>query len=162
MPVRDDDLRTYRECRDIIRAPAYSKSRSATLIGWLQSPSAAISDIAGKALLAIGTAGFDDLLALLTTTDTLPWPMAVWALSLFESEHERLLPFLRSWLAHSQGDLQDQCAVSLSQILISRKEHNQGIDQCDLDACLPLLERAAIDNPASRVHLRDLSKAFHS
>jgi hypothetical protein len=157
---RAEMLRISQECRSILRNPEYSKPRSATLIKWLRSPNAAINDLAGRCLMALGTEAFEDLFAIVAAEGAQPWPHAIWVLGSFDSQHDRLLPYLRRWLAIPHSDIEHQCAGTLASILIARKAAGRPIEQADVDACRSVFERDAAESGWCRVWLRQLQKEF--
>ena len=146
------------ECRAILRAPCYSPEKAAKLIEWLHDENAAVADLAGRALAAMGSRAFDDLLQ--HVRGAAPWPTAVWTLGLFPDCHDQFLPLLRKWLAQAAGELQRQCAVSLAHVLVNRCREGHPVEAADLVACHQVLERDAKCRPAIRVHLRALEKAL--
>jgi hypothetical protein len=146
----------YKQCRAVLGDPRYSPELSATLIGWLREPDAAVSDVAGRALAALGLPAFNDLLAYVSAPGVALSPNAVWALGLFPDGHAQLLPLLRSWAAGASGDLELQCAVSLAGILVARRAAGHAADPADVAACRLVLERDAVQHLAARVHLRGL------
>ncbi len=156
-----DDRSWLREvserCRAALRDRVYSPELSADLVGWLAGPNAAVSDYAGRALAALGSQAFDDLLDHVTGPGKVPWPNAVWTLELFPDPHDRLLPLVRAWLGDAVDvKLEQQCAISLAHILKIRHDSGQPVDPVDLAACRRVLERDAARDPNIKVHLRDL------
>jgi hypothetical protein len=154
-----DEISISRYCRQTIRDRRYTPERSTSIIQWLRHENAAISDLAGRAIGALGAPAFNDLLQRITASG-IPSPNEVWALTLVESEDDRLLPLLRHWLANSTGELERQCAVGLAAILIARKRASLTPDPSDVRACLQVLERDARENPAMRVYMRGFLKAL--
>lgn len=146
------------QCRAALRDRTYSAARSAAFITWLKEPDAAVADLAGHALAAIGPAAFEDLLLVVTAPGTTPCPNAVWALALFDEKHERLLPWLRSWLDSTTDGLERQCALSLAGVVMNRRRLGHVPDESDLAACRRVLERDSLTCPSLRVTLRTLRK----
>jgi len=148
MEVDSECLRISQECRG---EPHYSTQVSTKLIGWLQHPNAAVSDIAGQCLLKLGTPAFDDLLAAVTGATAPPCPNLVWVLSEISPNSDRLLPLLRSWLSVASGELELQCAVSLACMIVARiREGSPPIPE-DVLACNRTMERYLSENPAIRL-----------
>jgi hypothetical protein len=154
----DECFRISTTCRLILRDPQYSPRVSAQLIEWLNHPNAAVSDIAGRCLLKLGPSAFSDLFAVVSSTS--PWPNAVWVLSEFGLESHRLLPSLRSWLTEASGDLERQCAVSLANLLVARKDNGYPLDVSDVELCLRLLNSFAQESPGMKLRLREFTSAL--
>lgn len=146
------------ECREILRERRYSADKSAKLIEWLRVDNAAVNDLAGHALNAMGTPAFDDLFQRVTESGAAPWPIAVWTLTLFRDSHIRLLPMLRLWLSQAEGELERQCAVSLAGVLLSRHQLGHLPDPADLAACRRVLEENVDRHQSLRITLRTLKK----
>jgi hypothetical protein len=148
------------ECRAVLRERRYSTDKAAKLIEWLRHEDAAVADMAGRALAAMGTPAFNDLLQRVMGPGAAPWPNAVWTLELFADCHERLLPVLRLWLRQGTGEMERQCAVSLAHILVTRRQQGHPTEPDDVAACQSILERDADSSPALRVHLRGLQEGL--
>ena len=159
MGLSDRDIIAHRTCREVLRNPTYSRSRSSELIEWLKSDFAPTADIAGRALAALGPQAFEDLLADVLSLPDLPKPNLVWALELFPERHERLLPLLRDWLGRAAGDLRLQVAVSIAHILTERLKNRCPVDQADV-LLFKSVFVSAINQGAVRVHLRDFERAM--
>src|SRR5687767_13137528 len=132
MGPTDRDILASRACREVLRNPSYSPSRSSELIEWLKSDFQPTADIAGRALAALGPQAFEDLLNDVLSRPDVPKPYLVWALELFPQGHERLLPLLRDWLGRSSGDLQLQVAVSIAHVVTERLRNGLPVDQADV------------------------------
>ena len=158
MGPTDRDILADRACREVLRNPSYSPSRSCELIEWLKSDFQPTADIAARALAALGPQAFDDLLDDVLSRPGLPKPNLVWALELFPERHERLLPLLRDWLGRSAGDLRLQVAVSIAHVVTGRLRKGLPIDQADVSLFMSVLV-PAIDRAAIRVHLSDFERA---
>ncbi len=158
MGPTDRDILASRTCREVLRNPSYSPSRSRKLIEWLKSDFQPTADIAARALAALGAQAFDDLLGDVLSRPDLPKPNLVWALELFPEGHERLLPLLRDWLGRSGDDLRLQIAVSIAHVVTERLRKGLPVDQADVSLFESVLV-PAIDHGAIRVHLRDFERA---
>jgi hypothetical protein len=158
MGLTERDILADRTCREVLRNPSYSPSRSRELIKWLKSDFQPTADIAGRALAVLGPQAFDDLLNDIVSRPDLPKPNLVWALELFPERHERVLPLLRDWLGRSTGELRLQVAVSIAHIITERLKKRLPVDQADVSLFRSVLD-PAINHGAIRVHLRDYERA---
>jgi hypothetical protein len=158
MGLTERDILADRACREVLRNPSYSPSRSSELIEWLKSDFRPTADIAGRALAVLGPQAFEDLLDDVLSRPDLPKPNLVWALGLFPERHEHLLPLLRDWLGRSAGDLRLQVAVSIAHVVTERLRKGLPVDQADVSLFKSVLV-PAIDRGAIRVHLRDFERA---
>ncbi len=149
----DEGLDISRECRRFLESPSYSKQRCAQLIDWLRLPNTALSDIAGRCLIKLGSPAFSDLLEVVIASA--PWPNAIWVLSAISPTSEQLLPLLRSWLTIDNAQVEAQSAVSLAQALIVQKQAGREPGHADVTACLQIMERETPDSPAMRLYLRE-------
>ena len=153
-----DDIRVYRLCRQILRNPIYSSPQSVRLIGWLQSPNAAVSDVAGRCLMAIGRPALTDLLAHTTAAPGNVFPAAMWVLGAMDASE--IVPHLRIWLMHPNEDVRTHAAASLASILVRERMANQRIDAADVARCEAILEPLAKTRPSARVHLRTMREGL--
>lgn len=151
-------LNIDRECRRILKSPSYSKQQCAQLIDWLRLPNAALSDIAGKCLMKLGSPAFDDLLEVVLAS--VPWPNAIWVLSALSPTSEKLLPLLRAWLTVGDAEVEAQSALCLAAALIAQKQAGREPESADVAACLQIMERDASTNPAMRLHLREFGSGL--
>lgn len=158
MRATDRDMLATRTCREVLRSPSYSPSRSSKLIEWIKSDFAPTADIAGRALAVLGPQAFDDLLEDILSRPDLPKPNLVWALELFPERHERLLPLLRDWLGRSDGDLRLQIAVSIAHIATQRLRDGLPVDQGDVSLFKSVLA-PAVEHGGIRVQLREFERA---
>jgi hypothetical protein len=155
-----ESLVISQECRRILGDPHYSEQTCVRLVRWLEHPNAAVSDLAGQCLLQLGSRAFDDLLAIVNASQ--PWPRAVWVLSGLSIQSDRLLPFLRVWLSTASDDLESQCAVSMAQILVARKQAGHAPDRSDVESCMRSMSRFASVSPAMRLHLQEFREGLAS
>jgi hypothetical protein len=160
MDDHEEDLRISFECRQIIREPIYSPQLSAQLIEWLKRPGAAVSDIAGRALMKLGEPAFEDVFALATQSGELPWPNAVWVLGGINFGTERLMPYLRTWIHAGSNELKKQSVVTLAGILIDRKRSGIPPDPTDVALCDEILMHYFTSAGECGVHLRDFRKGM--
>lgn len=158
MGPAERDILADRACREVLRNPSYSPLLSSELIEWLKADFQPTADIAGRALAVLGPRAFEDLLDDVLSRPDLPEPNHVWALELFPEMHERLLPFLRDWLARSAGDLRLQVAVSIAHVLTERLRKGLPVNQADVSLFKSVLV-PALDRGTIRVHLRDFDRA---
>ena len=158
MRPTERDMLAHRKCREVLRSPSYSPSRSSELIKWVKSDFEPTADIAGRALAVLGPQAFDDLLKDVLSRPDLPKPNLVWALGQFPERQERLLPLLRDWLSRSDGDLQIQIALSIAHIATQRLRDGLPVDQADVllfrSVLVPAIEQGSI-----RVYLREFERA---
>jgi hypothetical protein len=158
MGPTDRDILADRVCREVLRNPSYSSSRSRELVEWLKSDFQPTADIAGRALANLGPQAFDDLLDDVLARPDLPKPNVVWALELFPEKHGRLLPLLRDWLTRSTGDLRLQIAVSIAHVVTERLKRRLPVDQADVTMFKSVLI-PTVNHGAVRVILRDFEHA---
>ena len=147
-----------RACRVLMRDRRFTPQRAQTLIQWLESDWDPLSDIAGRTLAALGPQAFQRLFDSIPR-EGLPSPRAAWALSLFGSEQEKLLPAIRLWLTQSTGQVQVACALAMGDLLVQRFQQGRDVPRSDVEMCRAVMTPEVARQPAIYVHLRDLVRA---